>query len=81
MDCVAAALTGLALYRWQPSYLKHQDMAVVAKLGASVIDDHSPLAAHANINIAHTWRRALLISLIYGFSSLCGVFIFGQTHL
>lgn len=79
---LAAALIGLALYRWQPSLFKAAGHGSSGKsYGASVIDDHSPLAAHAQYQ-PHTWRRALLISLILWFGSLSAVFfIFGQTHL
>ena len=79
---LAAALTGLALYRWQPSLFKASGHGSSGKsYGASVIDDHSPLATHAQYQ-PHTWRRALLISLILWFGSLSAVFfIFGQTHL
>ncbi|PTQ91410.1 chromate efflux transporter [Agitococcus lubricus] len=79
---LAAALIGLALYRWQPSLFKTAGHGSSGKsYGASVIDDHSPLATHAQYQ-AHTWRRALLVSLILWFGSLSAVFfIFGQTHL
>lgn len=79
---LAAALMGLALYRWQPSLFKASGHASNGKsYGASVIDDHSPLAAHAQYQ-AQAWRNALLLSLVLWFGSLSAVvLVFGDSHL
>lgn len=79
---LAAALMGLALYRWQPSLFKAAGHGSSGKsYGASVIDDHSPLAAHAQYQ-AQAWRNALLLSLVLWFGSLSAVFlVFGDSHL
>ncbi len=79
---LAAALIGLALYRWQPQLFTASGHGSISQTyGVSVIDDHSPLAAHAQYQ-AHTWRRALLVSLILWLGSLSAVFlVFGDSHL
>ncbi|MCB1673685.1 MAG: chromate efflux transporter, partial [Pseudomonadales bacterium] len=79
---LAAALIGVALYRWQPQLFKGGGHGSSGKhYGASVIDDHTPIPAHAHYQ-PQTWRKALLVSLVLWVGSLSAVFfVFGQTHL
>ncbi|MCB1658269.1 MAG: chromate efflux transporter [Moraxellaceae bacterium] len=79
---LAAALLGIVLYRRQPSLFKAGGHGSSGKsYGASVIDDHTPIPAHAHYQ-PQTWRKALLVSLVLWVGSLSAVFfVFGQTHL
>ena len=79
---LAAAFIGLGLYRWQPSLFKAAGHGTSGKsYGASVIDDHSPIPAHAQYQ-PKQWRKLLLVSVLFWLGALTTVLLaFGQTHL
>jgi len=79
---LAAALIGMALYRWQAQLFSTSSHSATTKPHTpSVIDDHSPLPIHAQYH-AQTWRKALVISMALWLGSLSAVWLlFGQDHL